>query len=230
MTIFGKLYQKFLAALVILFKSGNERKINQFIDETVTSLYSQFFAKNMIVNTGLVEKEVIKLGNFYKIPYKFNKDVFNAIQGRSLLSNNSSWTNAYTTKQKNRLKRIISKALYEEKTEKEVADLLRKDLFFQQRRTQLIARTEMMRAKNTAVSMTWDTLDHNKYEKVWINNGSNVRDTHVEMEGAIADPATGLFTTTWGEYLSVPGSGSDTKNNINCKCSIVIREKIEKKQ
>lgn len=228
MTLFGKLYQKFLAALVVLFKSGSEVRINRYIDETVTALYSQFFAKNMIVNTGLAEKEVLKLGNFYKIPYKFNKDVFNAIQGRSLLSNNSSWTNAYTAKQKNRLKRIISKALYEEKTEKEVADLLRKDLFFQQRRTQLIARTEMMRTKNTSVSMIWDTLDHAEYEKVWINNGQNVRDTHVEMEGAIADPVTGLFLTNWGEYLSVPGSGSDVKNNINCKCSVVIRKKEKK--
>ena len=73
MTFFGKLYKKFLAVLVTLFKSGNEKTINKYIDETITSLYTQFFKSNMIVNTGLVEKEVISLGNFYKVPYKFNK-------------------------------------------------------------------------------------------------------------------------------------------------------------
>jgi uncharacterized protein with gpF-like domain len=55
-----------------------------------------------------------------------------------------------------------------------------------------------------------------------------VRDSHEEMAGAIADPVTGLFSTTWGEYLSVPGSGMDTKNNINCRCRVEIR-KVSKK-
>ena len=231
MTLFGKLYKKFLAVLVTLFKSGNEKIINKYIDETITSLYTQFFASNMVVNTGLVEKEVISLGNFYKVPYKFNKDVFNAIQGKSLFSNNTSWTTAYTAKEKNRLKRIISKALYEQLSEEEVAAKLRNELFYSQRKAQLIARTEMMRSKNTAVSMTWDTLDHDKYEKVWISrHDDKVRDNHEAMDGVVADPVTGLFLTNWGEYLREPGTGSITKENINCRCKVVIREKIAKKQ
>lgn len=212
-----------ILAMIVAKKS--EIEINLFINDMVPKFYNQFFANNMIVNTQTVQKELVTLSNFYKVPFKFNKDLFNAISGNSLFSSDTSWTNAYTKKEINRLKSVVAKSLYEGKTEAELRAILTQDLKYNARAAQLIARTERNRCLNTAVSMYYNQLDPNKYVKVWHTNmDGHERPEHASMNGKQADQ-WGYFQTTWGESMSEPGSGSNVKMNINCRCRSEIVEK-----
>ena len=225
---FVKKLREIFATIVSLITSGRESDINRYINKALPEFYEQFFKGNMIVNRGLVEKELLSISNAYKVPYKFNKDVFNMIAGKSLFSADTTWTNAYTAKQINRLKRVVVKSLYEGKTEAELKDILTSQLKYSTKSAQLIARTERNRCLNTAVSMYYKEQDPAEYEKVWVTEGDDrVRDTHAEMDGVVADE-NGYFSTSWGEYISEPGSGYDVENNINCRCHIEIR-KVDKK-
>lgn len=200
-------------------------QINTYIQTVAPSMYQQFFKDNMIINTRTVQKELMTLSNFYKVPYKFNKDLFEAIAGRSLFSSDTSWTNAYTQREINRLKSIVTKSLYEGKTEEELKNILSQTLGYTGRQSQLIARTERNRCLNTANSMYYDNVDHEEYEKVWVTTiDDRTREMHLEMDGEVADPVTGLFETPWGEYLSEPGTGSNVEENINCRCRVELRK------
>lgn len=224
MTEFSERFKKFLSSLagMILLKASL-RDIELYIDMLLTQLYKSWFAQNMLINVGLVESELITLSNFYKVPYKFNKDVFLNIKGRSLLSSDTTWTTAYTQKEINTLKRIISRALYEKKNETEIADILSRRLKVGSNKAKLIARTEVSRCKNTALSMYYDTLDKSIYRKKWVSqHDTAVRPEHAQMDGKIADPVTGIYATVWGEYMSEPGTGNVVEQNINCRCNSEI--------
>lgn len=217
----------FATVMTMLTTSKSERQIAQYLEKALPQFYSQFFTNNMIVNTRTVEKELLKISNFYKVPYKFNKDLFNVIKGRSLFSSDTSWTNAYTTKQINRLKSVVAKSLYEGKTEAELKNILSGQLKYSTKSAQLIARTERNRCLNTAKSMYFNEVDHDEYEKVWVTNmDGNEREEHAQMDGVVADE-NGYFSTSWGEYISEPGTGDDIEMNINCRCQIELR-KIDK--
>ena len=228
---FIKEFKKLLNTVIGYIVAGKtESYINDYIQKAIPQFYTQFFANNMIVNTKTVEKELVTLSNYYKVPYKFNKDVFNAISGKSLFSVDTSWTNAYTAKQINRLKSVVTKSIYEGKSEKELKDILTSQLKYNTKSAQLIARTERNRCLNTANSMYFDQLDHNEYEKVWVTcMDGHEREEHGEMDGEVADEY-GFWETPWGEYLSEPGTGNDVEMNINCRCTCIIRKIDENKK
>jgi len=221
---------KLKALFVVIYKLIGKKTplpiIEKMIQVQTEQIYQGFFEKNLISNLGYVEKEVNRLSNIYKIPYKFNKDVFLNIKGTSLLSSNSTWTTGYTQQQINRLKKVVAQSLYNMTPEADVKERLMTEFGYSSRKAGLIARREVLTTRNSAVDMIWEEDNKEIYDKVWVTMGDDiVRDSHIAMNGKIADPVTGLFQTTWGEQLSYPGSGYDAKNNINCRCHIELRKR-----
>jgi uncharacterized protein with gpF-like domain len=201
--------------------------LDNYINTVGNELWKSFFNSNQVLNKKLVEKEVIRLSNFYKVPYKFNKDVMNRIVGVSTFTGDPVWTSGFTKKQINSIKRIVTSGIYGDKTESQVQEELMNRVGMAKRQAQLIARNETQKLKNTSVQMYYETPEVKaEYDKVWVSEmDDRTREDHREMNGQIADPVTGLFTTTWGESLNYPGSGYDVGQNINCRCKIILRKR-----
>lgn len=219
---------KIFLAKVFFMYANKDRGLDAYINKVGTDLWQQFFSTNQILNKKLIEKDVIKLSNFYKIPMKFNKDVIDRILGVSTFTGDPIWTKGFTTKQINSIKRIVTSGIYGDKSEQQVKDELQNRLGIAKRQTQLITRNETMKLKNTAVNMYYETPEVKaEYDKIWVSEiDDKTRQDHIDMNGRKADPVTGLFTTTWGEVLSYPSTGRIVGESINCRCKIKLVRKL----
>ena len=122
------------------------------------------------------------------------------------------------------VKRIVLPALAEGKGILDIAKSLKDSIQgISKNRAKLIARTEMVKATNTAAMQSAATSDF-MYEKKWVPaSDQRTRPDHLAMLNSAWIPFDAKFTVG-GEQMDRPGDPSAPASQVcNCRCKVVFR-------
>jgi len=129
--------------------------------------------------------------------------------------------------QQNELTRIIQRfhrsPEFQNLNEREAGRILRSQVKgVSEWRAKTIVRTEATNAANFASMQTAkDMYGAENLTKKWLTSFVNSRDAHISANGQLRK-FNEMFDVG-GEYMMHPASGSKPENNINCKCTTLIR-------
>ena len=199
-----------------------------FKEYEIAAIYAVLYS-----NIGLNFAKLFKKVNQGKFPNEFNTDNYNNIwrdkfRQTGLKISEFKGKNVSLTSQKE-ITNIISKlhksTEFQALNEREAGRILKSRFGnLADYKAKRIVRTEATNAANFATLQTAnDMYGIANIEKTWLASFVNTRDTHAAANGQKVN-GDGKFNVG-GEYLSHPGSGSLAENNINCKCTILIKPK-----
>ena len=122
------------------------------------------------------------------------------------------------------IERIVSSGLREGKGIPDIARAIQQSVStIFNNRAKLIARTEMVKATNTAAMQSSSTSDF-MYEKKWIPaTDDRTREDHLAMADLDWIPFNEMFIVG-GEEMDRPGDPSASASQVcNCRCKVVFR-------
>ena len=199
-----------------------------FKEYEIAAIYAVLYS-----NIGLNFAKLFKKLNSGKFPNEFNTDNYNNIwrdkfRQAGLKISEFKGKDVSLASQKE-ITRIISKLHkspeFQALNEREAGRILKSQFGkLADYKAKRIVRTEATNAANFATLQTAnDMYGIDNVEKTWLAGFARTRETHVAANGQKVSGNDKFLVG--GEYLTQPGSGSLAENNINCRCTLLIKPK-----
>lgn len=154
------------------------------------------------------------------IGFKFNFNKFDKHTRDYLRDKSIKWAKQVQETTEKSIKKILVKGFEDGLGSYDIADLIKEDTNFSFRRSEAIARTEVISSSNYADSVMYG-IDENIIGKEWSStSGSRTRESHASANGQKVKKDRPFIVG--GEKLNHPGDnslGASAKNVINCRCT-----------
>jgi SPP1 gp7 family putative phage head morphogenesis protein len=220
-------YSKEAQKLVTLVYSSSITKVHDLVDTEISSfepIFNDMFKNGKTYSEDIVKKELLDLVDTVKVPFKYNKNVIDKINGKSVFTGyyDEQYKDVFTKKELYKLKSTILAGKYAGVSEQELANQIKTVVNISDQRARLLARTEMQRLQETTTAIYYEQPEVMKmYDRVWITKDDDrVRTSHQSMDGEIAEtsgPHSGQFYSKDVGWISGPGSGPPSFS-IGCRC------------
>lgn len=154
------------------------------------------------------------------IGFKFNFNKFDKYTRDYLREKSIKWAKQVQGTTEKSIKKILVRGFEEGLGSYDIADLIREDTNFSYRRSEAIARTEIISSSNYADDSIY-AIDENIIGKQWSSTGdSRTRQSHSDANGQKVKKDKPFMVG--GEKLKHPGDnslGASARNVINCRCT-----------
>ena len=209
-----------IASSIIFGRIVSKKILAKMIADAMTPIINDMFDEGIIASNKLVKREIAKLVVDVDVPFKFNKDLIERINEKSIFTGyfDKEYKGIFTKGEIQKLKNTILSAKYSKWDEKQTAAAIKKVTNFSSRRALFLARTETQRLQETAMSVYMEKSAVNKnFDRIWRTQGDGkVRGTHQRMNGLKAD-SNGQFNSPDVGLVNGPGAGP-ADFSMGCRC------------
>lgn len=200
----------------------NTPQAEKEIEERFGAIFNKYFINGFKSSQLLVDKEVAVISDALKVPFRYNRDVIDLVNERSVFRGfaDDLYKERFTRGEVDRIKKVLLSGTYNQTDEKLIRDELQKKFNLTKKRAQLLARSETKRLRETTKSVYYAQEEVQKqYELVWdaMDDGA-VRPSHAAMDGKVADE-NGYFDSA--DFGRVPAPPLE----FNCRCTTFFRKK-----
>jgi hypothetical protein len=219
--VFIKDYQKeglFIAQTINSAKRDVKKRLDNLAAERLSPIVNKLFIDGVAASNQIMKAEIVRLSDVLQVPFKYNKDLIEKINGDSLFVGfyDKNYKDLYTRREIDLLKRRILSAKYQGLTDREMAEYIQGTINTTKQRALITARLETQRLDGAAQQIFYEQPKvKEEYEKVWVHNSDY--DRHKKYSGIVANK-DGFFEQA-GVYYAPP-----LDSPINCVCSTILRK------
>jgi hypothetical protein len=233
-SVFIKDYQEESWAIAQTIKSA-KRDVKNRLDDLAKAkllpIMNKLFTDGISTSNRIVKADVSKLADQLNLPFKYNKDLLESINGDSIFTGfyDKNYRELYTKREIDAVKRKILAAKYQGLTDKEMADSIRSVINTTKERALMTARLETQRLEGAAIDIYYNQPKVKKaYNKVYHYADSESREAHKYSARfdagngpGVADDDGNFTTESGGKFSSAPNPISP----YNCRCWVSLELK-----
>lgn len=211
---------------LLMAASLTEEALNQVADQ-LSPVFLSYFNQCAQAGNVLVDRRISSLTNALSVPFKYDRNVIDRVNGVSVFKGYYSdrYRNDFTNGEIDRLKRTILRGTYENIDEQELSRRIQETINVSDRRARLLARNETQRLRESTSAIYASQPEvREKYDRMWDTQGdANVRPSHQEMQGLLANEDGYFISPTYGEVAG-PGAGP-VEFVAGCRCRSIFVHK-----
>lgn len=204
-------------------KTLSETELDRLARKILYPIFDAYFKDSVLASNQIVSKEVASLVDTVGVPYKYNKELIETINGESVFSGyyDRNYKNLYKAREVDALKRTILRGTYGDWPADKLASEIRKTIEISKNRALVTARMETQRLRSAAIDIYYNKPAVKKvYDKVY-RSRSDARPTHLQLNYQRAD-GDGNFTNANGvKFSQLPEPDSP----FGCRCWVELIKK-----
>ena len=207
-------------------KTLTEDQLDKLARKILYPIFDTYFDDGVRASNQIVSKEVASLVDTVGVPYKYNKELIETINGNSVFSGyyDKNYKNLYKAREVDALKRTILRGTYGDWSADKLASEIRKTINISKNRALVTARMETQRLRGAAIDIYYKKPAVQKvYDKVYYSL-SDARPTHLQLNKQVAD-ADGNFTNANGVKFRYP---PEPDSPFGCRCWTALVKKVIK--
>jgi hypothetical protein len=208
----------------------SKRLIKKQLEDKAIALLApiveDMFTEAIKASNQIMRREIVNLSDLTKVPFKYNRDVIDRINSKSVFTGfyDTQYKSLYKKREIDALKRTILQGKYANWDDKRLAAEIRKTINISKNRALTTARMESQRLEGAAQQIFYEQAKvKEQYVKMYSSRG-DARPSHKALDGQIADDE-GYFTDSGGNKFLYPPP-PDSPFGCRCRSVLVKRDKV----